>query len=514
MTAPALHAPRFSEEPMPLAGLDIVRRLLTAFHQGGVLYCHWKSNEHLQAGLLGDTDLDILVLRDHSSKAECVLIELGYKRFATPPLRTYPAISDFLGFDEATGRLVHIHLHYELTIGEAHLKSYHLPWERHLLDARKLDDTSGVYTADPAHELVLLIVRAALKRRWRDRLKPLVGRRELSTDVSREFAWLVAHTDSTHIRHAFTLLLGRQVIPLLPDTPQELCKPSRFRVLARYIRDAARQYRSFGRPSAALHAWRREAQWCFDAANRRYLHLPIPLRRTSPRGGLVIALLGSDGAGKSTLQADLIKWLGWKLDILPIYFGSGGGTASFYRWPLLKLHRLVQRGGREAFLAGADTESAARHPGRSRVREAARFCWAITLALEKRSKLRKMTRARNRGMIVVCDRFPQSTVADFNDGPLLQKYRSRRSRLLRRISEWEASVYHRAKDVPPDLVIKLIAAADVAFRRRPDMSIESLQKRIDTVVALRFSAPTAIIEADAPAGEVALAARKVIWPLL
>ena len=50
-----------------------------------------------------------------------------------------------------------------------------------------------------------------------------------------------------------------------------------------------------------MRAWLRELQWLADAANRRYLHRATPLRRVSPRGGTVIALVGSDGSGKSVL---------------------------------------------------------------------------------------------------------------------------------------------------------------------------------------------------------------------
>ena len=53
----------------------------------------------------------------------------------------------------------------------------------------------------------------------------------------------------------------------------------------------------------------------------------------------------------------------------------------------------------------------------------ARAIWAVVLAWEKRAKLRRAVRARNRGMIVICDRFPQTQVMGYNDGPLLAPWR-------------------------------------------------------------------------------------------
>lgn len=44
-------------------GLDICTELFDEFHEQEIRYCHWKSNEHLQEGLVGETDLDVIVER-------------------------------------------------------------------------------------------------------------------------------------------------------------------------------------------------------------------------------------------------------------------------------------------------------------------------------------------------------------------------------------------------------------------------------------------------------------------
>src|SRR6478735_4711757 len=87
-------------------GLFITRRLLDQLNAARLPYCHWKSNEHVGAGLDGHTDLDILVDRRCSMELQRILVECGFKRFSTPPLRAYPAIEDYLGFDHDTGRIV------------------------------------------------------------------------------------------------------------------------------------------------------------------------------------------------------------------------------------------------------------------------------------------------------------------------------------------------------------------------------------------------------------------------
>ncbi|MCV4821040.1 hypothetical protein OFM15_33690, partial [Escherichia coli] len=42
--------------------------------------------------------------------------------------------------------------------------------------------------------------------------------------------------------------------------------------------------------------------------------------------GLVIAFVGSDGAGKSTVTREIRKWLRYKLDVHGYYMGSGQGS--------------------------------------------------------------------------------------------------------------------------------------------------------------------------------------------
>jgi len=59
--------------------LNICERLFSDFHEQEVVYCHWKSNEHLLEGLAGTTDLDIIV--ESREKVEKILHQNGFKRF-------------------------------------------------------------------------------------------------------------------------------------------------------------------------------------------------------------------------------------------------------------------------------------------------------------------------------------------------------------------------------------------------------------------------------------------------
>ena len=56
--------------------------------------------------------------------------------------------------------LIHLHLHFMLTIGERLLKNYRVPWENVLLTRAILHPTLPVRILEPTSEAVLLVVRA------------------------------------------------------------------------------------------------------------------------------------------------------------------------------------------------------------------------------------------------------------------------------------------------------------------------------------------------------------------
>ncbi len=493
------------------AMLTTVHRLVADLEGAGIRYCHWKSNEHLGASMSGLTDLDVLVERGRDGDLQQVLARTGFRRFQAAGLAGYPAVEDYLAVDPPTGRLVHLHLHYRLTLGQKYLKGHRLPWEEETLAMRRRDAEYGIHVAAPEIELLLLVVRDALKRRMRTVLADLSGRRGGPGDFHREFHWLVERADLDAVAELGERLIGPRIRDTLGRLLESGARAEDRRAFAARVRPALRDCRTYGPVSATLHAAIREGVWLAGGLSRRRFRWPLALRRVSPRGGVVVAFLGSDGSGKSSLSADTIAWLGAKLDVVPIYFGSGDGPGSLLRAPMQLARRLLARV--PARQQGGD---GAGHGRRSRMRGVVLVPWALSLSLEKRTKLRRMIRARNRGLVVICDRFPQDQVEGFNDGRLLGHLAGSRWRLARAIARWEAKPYTIDRLHAPDLAIKLVASPGTALSRRPEMSIAEIERRIDVVRGLRFPAGTNVaeIDADSPFDEVVLSVRQQIWESL
>jgi len=491
-----------SPVPLPTA-LGLFR----AFDDAGVVYCQFKSNEHLVEGLAGLTDLDLLVDHWQARAAQAVLMGCGFKRFASLLAGSYPAVEDYLGYDTRAGRLIHIHLHYALVAGESHLKGYQLRLAEALLAGRVVDPATGVCISDPDLEMELLLIRSALKLRWRDGVLELLGVPFVRESVLREHRWLAGRIDPERVWANAAQRLGPEAAAELRSM---LADPPTIRGLRRLrsrAMPALADQRTYGRAGALLMRLTREAAWWFSVANRRLFRLPIAARRRNPIGGLVVAFLGPDGCGKTTLAREVRVWLGWKVDVYPAYFGSGDGPVSLLRWPLkaaLRLHRRFRFGG-------------SRQPGEGdgRIR-ALRWVWASALALEKRSRMRACVRARHRGMVVVCDRFPQIQVTGFNDGPLLAAWLDGGPGWRRRIARWESEAYSALCRNVPDLAIKLRVSPEVAIARKPGVQAAEIRRRLEALSRIDYGkrCDHLVIDADRPIEQVLAEVKQAIWERL
>jgi len=494
--------------------LAVSRALLDRFHADGIRYCHWKSSEHVLAGLAGETDLDILIDRTQAGLAQEILARCGFKRFAATIGMGYPAIEDYIALDRATGTLLHCHTHYRLVAGERHLKGLQLPWENRFLETRLWDPEHQIFRVDPFLELVTLLVGADVKMQTSDLAFQLLGRRYVRGGLLAEYEWLSSRADRPQVLELGRELLGPDVerpLAELIDRPLNTAALLRFRRAARGELD---RFRTYGRVTAfALQALRGVA-WTVAGVNRKLLRSPRPLRRTIPSGGLVVAFLGSDGSGKSTLVREVSRTFASKIDVYRVYFGSGDGPVSLLRLPLRGARRLYVRlvhGSREG-PRGAPVPASARS-AKGGAAGLGRVLWGLSLAREKSRRLQSAWRARSLGMLVLADRFPQTQVLSFNDGPLLADLQQSGGRLARWSASREARAYQWANRYPPDLVIRLNVSPAVAVARKPEMTPEEVARRVEAVRSMTFGEGAKVVDLDAdrPLEDVLREVKWIVW---
>ena len=226
------------------------------------------------------------------------------------------------------------------------------------------------------------------------------------------------------------------------------------------------------------------------------------LNRSGESPGIVVALIGSDGSGKSTVSRWLAEKLDEQFDTMFLYFGTGDGPGSLpiktLNW--LKDHsRYGKKSASQPVTNGNVSESGKPRKsgnvnGDSRAPGMLRVIWAVAAASDRKSKMRKLDRAARSGKIVITDRYPQSEYWGIHDGPRLGFILQENTRgLLHRIAQWEHSFYVRLAQRKPDLVILLNVATDIAHIRRPEESIDELTRRINIAQALTFQGARRVV---------------------
>jgi thymidylate kinase len=481
--------------------MEVLRR----FDDRGVAYCHWKSNDHLAAALSADTDLDILVDPAGIDDVYAVFAELACRRGRVANARNDVGLEDFLGVDEESGRMVHFHVHYRIPGGERHNKRFRLPWERTVL-ATRVRDESGVWVTAPEVEVVLLLTRYALKLRGRDVARGAHG-------PEGELAFLMARTDRHAVLGMTEQLLGGRAVDAVARCLDEGPSTGALYRLRRVVLRALGSQTSSRGPAAFTRRMNREAAWAMRGISRKVAPRPVLKGRGGTGGGLLVAFVGCDGSGKSTMVGETRAFLAPKLDVYPMYLGSGDGSSSILRTPMKAARDALFGPSRDQGTIERKAEVSTAHPG---AMSAAKAIWAVTLAAEKQRKLRRTMKARTRGMVVICDRWPQMQFAGELDGPRLTHWATGAG-WQRRLAAYELRPYELARRFPPDLVIRLDVDLDTASRRRPEDGRDYLAHRIELVRALRFDGSlfgAVDVDATQPPDKVLTQILRTIWSRL
>lgn len=490
------------------APAELLQALLAVFQRDAIAYCYWKSSRRVAEVLAGDADLDLLVAKQDQHRAARGLLECGFKAFPCVASRDHPAILSFLGYDEPCGRILHVHLHMQLVAGERLLKNYRLPWEQAILARAEPHAASCLPMLDPASEAVLLVVRTCLELRRSDPVTLLhwrATRRKFALDR----ASLRARVDRAELRRRAGEWLSEDTADRLVAAVFEDGAWEPDRQLRRAVACDLAPHRLYNAVEARLRGAGRALHWLAGGLNKRHLHLPRPWAKRAPGGGCVVAFLGVDGSGKTTVTAAIRAWLGDEIDVMPIYFGTGDGRPSLLLLPFKLAVPVFTRLSRQKPKGSSHGAVSGRAPGA--LYSLLLTVWSMVLAVEKRSKLHAAHRGAARGLVVIADRYPQDEILTYNDGPLL----ARLTRVPEMLRRFEARAYSLARRLPPDLVLKLDAPPELLAIREPNMDQGVIRERVDAVRRLVFPGARVVrVDATQPLADVIRTVKREIWRML
>lgn len=494
--------------------LSVLLHFFDCLNEQKIRYCQWKSTGSLPRALRGKTDFDLLVDREHAQRFRNALTGCDFRPAVSHARRQFPAIEDYLGFDRRTGRLAHLHLHYQLVMGQEFVKNYYLPLERAFLENTQW--CGSVRVPLPELEIIVLVLRALVKYRDRDivrdvlRLGATGGLPQTTLDEIRHLRTLTTDEQILCAVERHVPFVAPELVDEFLDTVQHAPRSgSTLYRLRRSVRDELKPYRRFGAWGETRTYWKAMLEQMpplnrFSREERR----KIP---TS--GGLTLAFVGADGAGKSTVVQELARWLGWRLNVQTLYMGTTRPSAATkIARAIATIAAIPHAASRRAF--------GKQNPLTQLTGELEQWSVYARCLSEGRDRYNRYCVGRRkaaRGNIVIFDRYPLQHVLISGrsmDGPRIASMNSGHPRgITKKTAAIEERMYKRI--LPPDQLFVLQVSAAVSQARKPDHDHERIQAKSRALAELQDADQSVVsIDAGQPLEDVLLQIKTKVWSLI
>jgi hypothetical protein len=155
--------------PEPAAPLDsvaseesLLERLARALELSGIRYCQWKGQWSAHRWASGHGDVDLLVDREAITEFRRIVGHLGFKAAYPPGYRRIPGVESYFGHDPVVPRLLHLHVHYRLVLGDYWRPIYRIPIERPMLERSVRGQPFRA--PSPTYQFLVFVLRLMLRQ--------------------------------------------------------------------------------------------------------------------------------------------------------------------------------------------------------------------------------------------------------------------------------------------------------------------------------------------------------------
>ncbi|MBT8488002.1 MAG: hypothetical protein HKN72_10980 [Gemmatimonadetes bacterium] len=489
---------------------ELVADLIESLNRNGIVYC-CLDNGYADARFRSE-GLALLVDETDDSEARRLLTELGFKEVSEAGSSPHPAPPAYFGLDRSSGELVCVRVGTQAAFQTGASRGYRIPLESLLLEEARWRGETRV--PSPESALILFVLRTVTElgtlwglRSWartRDETRDEV--RWLATQCSTEEALRLVDTYCSWVDRMHFLA----------------CLQALFEGRSR-----AAMLRLSWRFRPTVHQ-RSEAGWIRGGPAVRTSWLsrhPTTASGTPwrlPSGGAVVAFVGPDATGKSTLAGDVVSLLRPYVRVERVHLGKP--PASAWTWGLNVGVKLLQavRGRRPRWKPAALKAAEAERTWSVGPATLVYGIRAVALAYDRRRALLRAVRVSRRGVVVVCDRYPNQVVGAM-DGPRLPADAPGRGVLsgpYRFLARLERRLYDRLP--PPDVLIRLSVSIEEAQRRNRERA--KADKHTEAELEERHSLPPVAwpvredrvkdVDTGRPLDESRLSVRRAVWAAL
>jgi PST family polysaccharide transporter len=490
-----------------------LRRLTRDLASAGVRYCRWKRSLDLERVLCGKGDLDLLVDCQDAEAFLRVADQLGFRRVVScfEPRRDQEI--HLYGLDPETGALLHLHVNLSLLGDESPLNDGSPSLEElvlhHAAPGTAPGLLEGMPVVQPPAELIVFVLRTMQQYARLGAYPLLAGKRKT---IQARLQALLAEEGAADWRKLLDAWLPSVPPDLFAECLAALRDPSpwwrRLR-LARQLRKRLQVGRAFSLRATVgrMLSFMRAGAWrlCHGRGSPKQL----------PSGGAVIAFIGPEACGKSTMVAETTRWLGNVFRVQSAHLGKPPATwltlLPTLAWKLLR--RAVPRLRAQKKSAGERTAG----PGKPGL---LRRLGAVLLAWDRRALARRLARKAARGWLVVCDRYPTAVVGAPDSARLPTPEGGEGPGWFRApLARLENRLYRGIH--PPHIVIRLNAPLTVAIDRNKERI--KAGKESDAYVTRRHrdffvpqfaNARTIELDSNRSQAETVQAVRRLLWELL
>ena len=402
---------------MTIKNIDSIIGLLSMLDKNFIPYVSWKNNHEIAKSLIGDSDLDIYI----PLKYKKAFINLVFKNFwiiAVNPTVNFPHIEHFYLIKD-NEKTYHLHVYFKVITGESWIKEYDLPIEQYLIDNRCKHDKYKIYVLNNKAQAYLFALRHIIKS------GSISSRIIYLKDIeSYKVEWISCN-------YKVSSLIGHG--PILLDSAIKNSGLLNSFQLSGFINSIMFRNKicAFLRIKYYLLPLYRVLSFGRRCINKLFLNRKKVLK---PKG-IVIAISGIDGSGKSSMVSEITTSLSNFLTVRRVSLGKPQGN-------LIELFRKIVSKNSERIII----TSTKKYFHKTTIFKSIQLLILAILRFFESYKAKYYTK---KGYIVMSDRWPTREFGKMDGPKIFVKDKS--NILVKLLSKLEKIIY------------KLIPAADICY---------------------------------------------------